>query len=81
MSTNETGPRLAQAVSPVELLSEELYARFAEAIGLGQDALTAELEGELTPTTLRRVAEFTCLPPEFWAGLNRAWNEQKRENQ
>lgn len=81
MSTNESWTRPARAFRPVETLTEELYARFAETIGLDQDALTAELEGELTPTTLRRVASLTGLSPELWANLNRAWNEQKRENQ
>ena len=79
MSEPKTWTRPARAFSPVETLTEELYARFAETIGMDQDALTSELEGELTPTTLRRVAALTGLSSEFWVGLNRAWNEQKKD--
>ena len=74
---NETLRQAPRVSSPVETLTEELYARFAETIGLDQDALTAELEGELTSTTLRRLAAATGISKEFWAGLNRAWVNQK----
>lgn len=60
-------------ISPVDRLTELLYAQCAERIGLTPDELTAQLEGDLPTRTATRLATDLHTSAMFWKDLNRAW--------
>lgn len=52
-----------------ETLTDELFTRFAEQIGLTEDQLDDELDGPMSDTTARRLSAVFGPSPQFWANL------------